>query len=135
MIWSRYGFAWVTGALFVITLTGHWVFGWFACRDCCCFLPRYRSHKRYRRGFHMEEAAVRGAAIAQPVAYDIRTVRLQLRRHDTRGRDADVSARQVNCKQLHATCRKPNGERRQIVGLAWHGRERRHAIWPEQRAL
>ncbi|MBR1193430.1 hypothetical protein JQ634_19155 [Bradyrhizobium sp. AUGA SZCCT0240] len=29
-IWKRYGFAWVTGALFVITLSGHWVFGWFA---------------------------------------------------------------------------------------------------------
>jgi hypothetical protein len=29
-IWSRYGFAWVTGALFVITLSGHWNFGWFA---------------------------------------------------------------------------------------------------------
>jgi hypothetical protein len=29
-IWSRYGFAWVTGTLFLITLTGHWVFGWFA---------------------------------------------------------------------------------------------------------
>jgi hypothetical protein len=29
-IWKRFGFAWVTGALFVITLSGHWVFGWFA---------------------------------------------------------------------------------------------------------
>jgi hypothetical protein len=29
-IWKRYGFAWVTGALFLITLTGHWIFGWFA---------------------------------------------------------------------------------------------------------
>jgi hypothetical protein len=29
-IWSRYGFAWVTLALFLITLTGHWLFGWFA---------------------------------------------------------------------------------------------------------
>lgn len=29
-IWQRYGFAWVTAAFFVITLTGHWVFGWFA---------------------------------------------------------------------------------------------------------
>lgn len=28
-IWTRYGFAWVTGALFVVTLTGHWIFGWF----------------------------------------------------------------------------------------------------------
>src|SRR5918995_4790513 len=29
-IWKRYGFAWVTGALFLITLSGHWIFGWFA---------------------------------------------------------------------------------------------------------
>jgi hypothetical protein len=29
-IWSRYGFAWITGGFFLITLTGHWVFGWFA---------------------------------------------------------------------------------------------------------
>lgn len=29
-IWKRFGFAWVTGALFIITLSGHWVFGWFA---------------------------------------------------------------------------------------------------------
>jgi hypothetical protein len=29
-IWKRYGFAWVTAALFLITLSGHWIFGWFA---------------------------------------------------------------------------------------------------------
>ena len=29
-IWTKYGFAWVTLALFVITLSGHWIFGWFA---------------------------------------------------------------------------------------------------------
>lgn len=29
-VWKKYGFAWVTGALFVITLSGHWVFGWYA---------------------------------------------------------------------------------------------------------
>ena len=29
-IWTRYGFAWVTSALFLITLSGHWIFGWFA---------------------------------------------------------------------------------------------------------
>ena len=29
-IWSRYGFAWVTGGFFVISLIGHWLFGWFA---------------------------------------------------------------------------------------------------------
>jgi hypothetical protein len=29
-IWQKYGFAWVTGSLFLLTLTGHWIFGWFA---------------------------------------------------------------------------------------------------------
>jgi hypothetical protein len=29
-IWIRYGYAWVTLALFLITLSGHWIFGWFA---------------------------------------------------------------------------------------------------------
>jgi hypothetical protein len=29
-IWYRYGYAWVTLALFLITLSGHWIFGWFA---------------------------------------------------------------------------------------------------------
>jgi hypothetical protein len=29
-IWTKYGFAWVTLALFMLTLTGHWIFGWFA---------------------------------------------------------------------------------------------------------
>jgi hypothetical protein len=29
-IWTRYGFVWVTGGFFVITLVGHWLFGWFA---------------------------------------------------------------------------------------------------------
>jgi hypothetical protein len=29
-IWKRYGFAWVTMSLFLITLSGHWLFGWFA---------------------------------------------------------------------------------------------------------
>jgi hypothetical protein len=32
-IWTRYGFAWVTAALFIITLTGHWIFGWYAYVD------------------------------------------------------------------------------------------------------
>jgi hypothetical protein len=27
---KRYGFAWVTGGFFLISLIGHWVFGWFA---------------------------------------------------------------------------------------------------------
>jgi hypothetical protein len=29
-IWKRYGFAWVTGGFFLISLAGHWMFGWFA---------------------------------------------------------------------------------------------------------
>ena len=29
-VWSKFGFAWVTFALFVISLVGHWLFGWFA---------------------------------------------------------------------------------------------------------
>jgi hypothetical protein len=29
-IWSRYGFAWVTAGFFLITLAGHWLFGWCA---------------------------------------------------------------------------------------------------------
>ena len=28
-VWSRYGFAWVTGGFFIVTLIGHWLFGWF----------------------------------------------------------------------------------------------------------
>ena len=39
-IWKRYGFAWVTGALFAITLTGHWIFGWFA------YVNEQRSHQQ-----------------------------------------------------------------------------------------
>ena len=27
-VWKKYGFAWVTGGLFVLSLVGHWVFGW-----------------------------------------------------------------------------------------------------------
>jgi hypothetical protein len=27
---SRYGFLWITLAFFLITLVGHWLFGWFA---------------------------------------------------------------------------------------------------------
>lgn len=29
-IWKRYAYGWITLALFVITLTGHWLFGWYA---------------------------------------------------------------------------------------------------------
>lgn len=28
--WRSYGFAWVTGGFFLITIVGHWLFGWFA---------------------------------------------------------------------------------------------------------
>ena len=29
-ILQRYSFAWVTGAFFLLTLVGHWIFAWFA---------------------------------------------------------------------------------------------------------
>lgn len=29
-IWYRYSFVWVTLGFFLVTLIGHWVFGWFA---------------------------------------------------------------------------------------------------------
>ena len=29
-IWKRYGYAWVTAAFFLLSLAGHWIFGWFA---------------------------------------------------------------------------------------------------------
>jgi hypothetical protein len=29
-ILTRYGFAWVTGGFFLVSLLGHWVFAWFA---------------------------------------------------------------------------------------------------------
>jgi hypothetical protein len=29
-MFHRYGFAWVTGGFFVVSLIGHWLFGWFA---------------------------------------------------------------------------------------------------------
>ncbi len=29
-IWRRYSYGWVTLALFLFTLAGHWIFGWFA---------------------------------------------------------------------------------------------------------
>lgn len=29
-IFYRYGFAWVTAGFFIISLIGHWLFGWFA---------------------------------------------------------------------------------------------------------
>lgn len=27
-IWKKYGFAWITGGLFLFSLVGHWLFGW-----------------------------------------------------------------------------------------------------------
>jgi hypothetical protein len=29
-LWTRYNFLWVTLTLFLITLSGHWIFGWLA---------------------------------------------------------------------------------------------------------
>jgi hypothetical protein len=29
-IWKRYGYAWVTLGFFLISIIGHWLFGWFA---------------------------------------------------------------------------------------------------------
>jgi hypothetical protein len=31
--WKRYGYGWVTLAFFLISLVGHWVFGWFSYLD------------------------------------------------------------------------------------------------------
>jgi hypothetical protein len=28
-IWRQYGYAWVTLGFFIVTVTGHWLFGWF----------------------------------------------------------------------------------------------------------
>ncbi len=39
-LYKRYGFAWVTGALFLITLTGQWIFGWFD------FVQEQRTHNQ-----------------------------------------------------------------------------------------
>ena len=32
-IWKKYGYAWVTAAFFLLSLVGHWIFGWFAYVD------------------------------------------------------------------------------------------------------
>ncbi len=29
-VFYRFGFAWVTGGFFIVSLIGHWLFGWFA---------------------------------------------------------------------------------------------------------
>jgi hypothetical protein len=28
--WRRYAYGWVTAAFFILSITGHWIFGWFA---------------------------------------------------------------------------------------------------------
>jgi hypothetical protein len=30
---AKYGYVWVTLALFLVSVTGHWAFGWWAYRD------------------------------------------------------------------------------------------------------
>ncbi|MFU0504402.1 DUF6766 family protein [Pseudaminobacter sp. NGMCC 1.201702] len=37
-IWRSYSYAWITLAFFVLTIVGHWVFGWFA------FVSEQQSH-------------------------------------------------------------------------------------------
>jgi hypothetical protein len=32
-VWKRYGYAWITAAFFLLSLAGHWIFGWFAYAD------------------------------------------------------------------------------------------------------
>jgi hypothetical protein len=29
-VWRRYGYGWVTAGFFLVSLAGHWLFGWFA---------------------------------------------------------------------------------------------------------
>jgi hypothetical protein len=40
-VFYRYGFAWVTAGFFVVSLTGHWLFGWFA------YVNEQRDHGRF----------------------------------------------------------------------------------------
>jgi hypothetical protein len=37
-VWRRYAYGWVTAAFFLLTITGHWLFGWFA------FVEEQRQH-------------------------------------------------------------------------------------------
>jgi hypothetical protein len=37
-LWSKYGYLWATLALFLLSLTGHWIFGWYA------FVADQRAH-------------------------------------------------------------------------------------------
>jgi hypothetical protein len=39
-VWRRYGYAWITLAFFLFSLTGHWVFGWFA------YVDEQRAHEQ-----------------------------------------------------------------------------------------
>ena len=32
-LWRAYGYAWITLVLFLLSLTGHWIFGWLAYAD------------------------------------------------------------------------------------------------------
>jgi hypothetical protein len=32
-LWTRYSYAWITLGFFIISLVGHWLFGWFAYVD------------------------------------------------------------------------------------------------------
>ncbi len=32
-MWTLYGYGWVTLGLFLISITGHWIFGWYAYAD------------------------------------------------------------------------------------------------------
>jgi hypothetical protein len=48
-IFRRYGFAWVTGGFFLVSLIGHWVFGWFA------YVNEQRAHGQ---GVEISEFAV-----------------------------------------------------------------------------
>jgi hypothetical protein len=40
MMLKRYGFAWVTGGFFLVSLAGHWFFGWFA------YVAEQQAHKQ-----------------------------------------------------------------------------------------
>jgi hypothetical protein len=39
-IWKKYGYAWVTLVLFLVTLTGQWVAGWYA------YVADQRAHRQ-----------------------------------------------------------------------------------------
>jgi hypothetical protein len=39
-IWRKYGYVWVTSLLFIFSLIGHWIFGWFA------YVDEQRTHRQ-----------------------------------------------------------------------------------------